>query len=169
MALCHCVYQDTNVHALSTAEWQLSPCSHLIVSIIWSHSEAVPPAPCHVTTGQALHTCPGTRRHVASVRVRRDMMWRITHSHSLLCIVLSFRLRNFILYIRDLWNPDVGGPPFLTCFAQSQCYLLFRKLVLIYDMIMIYFQIIMYLFVPGLVRLTGKLRSRYLNVCMNIG
>ena len=26
-----------------------------------------------------------------------------------------------------------------------------------------------YVFVPGLVRLTGKLRSRYLNVCMNIG
>ena len=64
-------------------------CSHLIVSIILSHSEAVPPAPCHVTTGHAPDTCPAHRRHVAMASVGRDIMWWwmiLPHSCVLSCL-----------------------------------------------------------------------------------
>ena len=60
------------------------PHSHLMVSIILSHSEAVPPAPCHVTTGHAPDTCPGPRRHVTMASVSRDIMWWIMTTHSVL-------------------------------------------------------------------------------------
>ena len=143
----------------------IPPCSHLIVSIIWSHSEAVPPAPCHVTTGQAPQTCPGTRRHVASVSVRSDMMWRITHPHSLLLLSCPSDLET--LSCRRLVEP-CRGPSLLDLLCSVSVLFAFQEacIDIWYDNDIFSNN---YVFVPGLVRLTGKLRSRYLNVCMNIG